>query len=494
MPELVPAAGRALPALRRLGHRVGADVALALASRDALARDRRRADGSVRGTAAQAWLLCGWLRSRLGREEIALEHEPAEKLEGVALDGEAVPLPPGDPPDAERRPLRRARALHAGSGLRGRSAGRNAVTDESFLVTDCYLRSACVSGTKPATHASRRQNDSAGVPLVRTTDPTAPCSCRAGVYRPSYEQVRTLVHIARRLRRQGADPSRPLRWTWPFESSRRTRSCSISWHRRRSASEIAHHPSDSLLRGRTGPTRPGRTQRAGGRRPGPRASSPAASGELDRGGQPVLRRAARERERRPAERAERIRERDARRRGSRARPTSAGGATNGTRRRHDAGRARRPPPRSARGTRRGRARPRPPRRRSRARQRSILPRTFSPYSSSFPGKSARWTSADLAHEVRSVRRRERELDLAPAREERRRLRHALAHERVRLGRARRRRPRAPRATRARPARSRARARAAAARSPRPTTPSARRCRSSARAGSSPRPRRARASA
>lgn len=52
----------------------------------------------VRGTAAQAWLLCGWLRSRLRREEIALEHDPAERLEGVALDGEAVPLPPGDPP------------------------------------------------------------------------------------------------------------------------------------------------------------------------------------------------------------------------------------------------------------------------------------------------------------------------------------------------------------------------------------------------------------
>ncbi len=52
----------------------------------------------VRGTAAQAWLLCGWLRSRLGREEIALEHEPAERLEAVSLDGEAVPLPPGEPP------------------------------------------------------------------------------------------------------------------------------------------------------------------------------------------------------------------------------------------------------------------------------------------------------------------------------------------------------------------------------------------------------------
>jgi hypothetical protein len=52
----------------------------------------------VRGTAAQAWLLCGWLRSRLGRDEIALEHEPAERLESVTLDGEVVPLPPGDPP------------------------------------------------------------------------------------------------------------------------------------------------------------------------------------------------------------------------------------------------------------------------------------------------------------------------------------------------------------------------------------------------------------
>jgi hypothetical protein len=52
----------------------------------------------VRGTAAQAWLLCGWLRSRLGRPDIALEHEAADRLEGVALDGEPVPLPPGQPP------------------------------------------------------------------------------------------------------------------------------------------------------------------------------------------------------------------------------------------------------------------------------------------------------------------------------------------------------------------------------------------------------------
>jgi hypothetical protein len=51
----------------------------------------------VRGTAAQAWLLCGWLRSKLGRE-IKLEHDPADRLEGVKLDGEPVSLPPGEPP------------------------------------------------------------------------------------------------------------------------------------------------------------------------------------------------------------------------------------------------------------------------------------------------------------------------------------------------------------------------------------------------------------
>ena len=56
--------------------------------------------GTVRvtATAAQAWLLAGWLRSRLGRPDIAVEHEVAETLTGVALDGQAVPLPPGDPP------------------------------------------------------------------------------------------------------------------------------------------------------------------------------------------------------------------------------------------------------------------------------------------------------------------------------------------------------------------------------------------------------------
>jgi len=51
----------------------------------------------VTGTEAQAQLLAGWLRSRLGRA-IGLEHEPSNKLAGVELDGEPAPFPPGDPP------------------------------------------------------------------------------------------------------------------------------------------------------------------------------------------------------------------------------------------------------------------------------------------------------------------------------------------------------------------------------------------------------------
>jgi glucose-6-phosphate dehydrogenase assembly protein OpcA len=52
----------------------------------------------VTGTEAQAWLLTGWLRSRLKRE-VELEHEPSDRLVSVEVDGEAAPFPPGDPPD-----------------------------------------------------------------------------------------------------------------------------------------------------------------------------------------------------------------------------------------------------------------------------------------------------------------------------------------------------------------------------------------------------------
>ena len=52
----------------------------------------------VTGTEAQAHLLAGWLRSRLGRK-IELEHAAGDWLTGVEIDGEPAPFPPGDPPD-----------------------------------------------------------------------------------------------------------------------------------------------------------------------------------------------------------------------------------------------------------------------------------------------------------------------------------------------------------------------------------------------------------
>jgi glucose-6-phosphate dehydrogenase assembly protein OpcA len=51
----------------------------------------------VTGTAAQAALLAGWLRSRLGHP-VELEHELSDHLVAVELDGKAAPFPPGDPP------------------------------------------------------------------------------------------------------------------------------------------------------------------------------------------------------------------------------------------------------------------------------------------------------------------------------------------------------------------------------------------------------------
>jgi hypothetical protein len=53
----------------------------------------------VTGTEAQAHLLAGWLRSRL-HVPIELEHVPAERLEGIDLDGEPAPFPPGNPPSS----------------------------------------------------------------------------------------------------------------------------------------------------------------------------------------------------------------------------------------------------------------------------------------------------------------------------------------------------------------------------------------------------------
>jgi glucose-6-phosphate dehydrogenase assembly protein OpcA len=53
----------------------------------------------VRGTAAQAYLLRGWLRSRLGHA-VELELDEAELLEGIDLDGRPAPFPPGSAPNS----------------------------------------------------------------------------------------------------------------------------------------------------------------------------------------------------------------------------------------------------------------------------------------------------------------------------------------------------------------------------------------------------------
>jgi glucose-6-phosphate dehydrogenase assembly protein OpcA len=50
----------------------------------------------VAGPAPEAHLIAGWLRSRLERE-VALDHEPAETVEAVSVDGEAVAATNGNP-------------------------------------------------------------------------------------------------------------------------------------------------------------------------------------------------------------------------------------------------------------------------------------------------------------------------------------------------------------------------------------------------------------
>ncbi len=51
---------------------------------------------AVTGPKADALLLAGWLRSRL-RREVELEHRSAKELTRVAIDGETVEPPPGEP-------------------------------------------------------------------------------------------------------------------------------------------------------------------------------------------------------------------------------------------------------------------------------------------------------------------------------------------------------------------------------------------------------------
>ena len=98
---------------RGLRHRVGAHVALAHAARVALARTSPTSRTiRVRGTAAQAQLLAGWLRSRLGRDDIALEHVDGRAPRGHRPRRRAGAVPARRPAAAERRALGRARPLH----------------------------------------------------------------------------------------------------------------------------------------------------------------------------------------------------------------------------------------------------------------------------------------------------------------------------------------------------------------------------------------------
>lgn len=53
----------------------------------------------VHGTPAQAHLLAGWLRSRL-HHDVEVAVDPQERLEGIDLDGDPAPFPPGAPPKA----------------------------------------------------------------------------------------------------------------------------------------------------------------------------------------------------------------------------------------------------------------------------------------------------------------------------------------------------------------------------------------------------------
>jgi len=53
----------------------------------------------VHGTQSQAQLLHGWLVSRLGHG-VELEVDERERLEGIDLDGNPAPFPPGAPPNA----------------------------------------------------------------------------------------------------------------------------------------------------------------------------------------------------------------------------------------------------------------------------------------------------------------------------------------------------------------------------------------------------------
>src|SRR4051794_20358627 len=86
---------------QRFGRTVSSDIAWERTERwrrelaDAWPFEAREI--SVTATRAQALLLAGWLRSRLGHA-VAVEHDRADVLTSVYVDGKAIEAPPGEPP------------------------------------------------------------------------------------------------------------------------------------------------------------------------------------------------------------------------------------------------------------------------------------------------------------------------------------------------------------------------------------------------------------
>ena len=153
--RLRPARG-VVPALRGLGHRVGADVALARPPRDAVARDRRRRHRAT----------CGNRRASVARLRLApLAPRPPRHRPRARPGGEAARRRRRSTATQSRyrRAIRRPRATSSPTSsnasrpirsTRPPSSPRSwprpiaAHKARSFLVTDCYLVLSCRSGTK----------------------------------------------------------------------------------------------------------------------------------------------------------------------------------------------------------------------------------------------------------------------------------------------------------------------------------------------------------
>ena len=268
------------------------------------------------------------------------------------------------------------------------------------------------------------------VPIAEMNRCVGRAAAEMGLYRPSYEQVQgPRPHGSAPSPHAAAHRSRPSHCRWPFGSSRRRRSCSASSSRRRRASGTAHRPSNTLLQGKTCPAR---ARCEASRRPAARtrASAPAGAASWTDAGRPSSAgphgsASAGQ----PSELNGYVSEVPPARISSSS--TSAGGATKRDGRRHEqvepADRLREAlAVLGALALGRGRLRVAHP-------QAALdLAADVLAVQLLVAREERAVDVGHLAHEVGAVGRRERQLDLAPAREERRGLRHALAHERLGL--------------------------------------------------------------